>query len=214
MRPSGQVHAARLRKWQRRMRTYRSAHRNSQNALIGIDRICENMDLPLPVRASAHRIYLEALKGGHTLGRPLDVLSAAIVYSACRLDNIPRSLTEVARSTGLDRRLIGRAQVRLARDLALRLPRPRPDHFVERFCSHLKLSEATTKKAIEIVRTAEVAGIPSGRDPSGLAAAAIYMATILTGQLRTQGEVEASTGITQVTIRKRCKDLSIICGSA
>jgi transcription initiation factor TFIIB len=137
----------------------------------------------------------------------LEVLSAAIVYAACRLDNIPRTLTEVSQSTGQDRRLIGRAHVRLVRELDLRPPLPRPEHFVERFCSMLKLSDATTRKALEIVSRAQEGGISSGRDPSGMAAAAIYIATTMTGQTRTQGEVEKFTGITQVTIRKRCREL-------
>jgi transcription initiation factor TFIIB len=209
-----QVQADRMRRWQRRMRTYKSAHRNAGNALKCLDRMCEVLDLPLSVKETCHRIYAEALNRGYTLGRPLDILSAAIVYSACRMNDIPRTLTEVSQTTGLDRRLIGRTQVRLVRELDLHLPLPRPDHFVERFCSHLKLSEATTKKAKEIVFKAQSVGMNSGKDPSGLAAAAIYLATTMTGQLRTQGEVEASTGITQVTIRKRCRELTSICGFA
>ena len=211
---NNQVQAQRLRLWQRRMRSYKAAHRNAGNALRGLDRTCEVLDLPHSVRETSRRIYDEALRKGYTLGRPLDILSAAIVYSACRINNIPRTLTEVANTTGLDRRLIGRTQVRLVRELNIQLPLPRPDHFVERFCSGLKLSEATTKKAMEIVFEAQSKGILSGKDPSGLAAAAIYIAATWTGQLRTQGEVEASTGITQVTIRKRCRELTSICGSS
>jgi transcription initiation factor TFIIB len=65
-------------------------------------------------------------------------------------------------------------------------------------------------KAFDILENADVDSILSGRDPSGLAAAAIYIATLETGQTRTQGEIETDTGITQVTIRKRCKELHTI----
>ena len=43
--------------------------------------------------------------------------------------------------------------------------------------------------------------------PKGLAASAIYLAAILVGERRTQREIAEVTGVTEVTVRNRYKDL-------
>jgi transcription initiation factor TFIIB len=57
------------------------------------------------------------------------------------------------------------------------------------------------------VEEADKIGFTSGKDPAGIAASAIYIATLTTGQTRTQGEVSKASGITEVTIRKRYKEM-------
>ena len=48
----------------------------------------------------------------------------------------------------------------------------------------------------------------SGRGPTGVAAAAIYIASILCNERRTQREVADIAGVTEVTIRNRYKELT------
>ena len=64
------------------------------------------------------------------------------------------------------------------------------------------------KKAIEIIKKAEEKELTSGRGPTGVAAAAIYIASILGGERRTQREVAEVAGVTEVTIRNRYKELA------
>jgi len=47
-----------------------------------------------------------------------------------------------------------------------------------------------------------------GKSPSGIAAAAIYIAGQLTEQVRTQREIADITNVTEVTIRNRYKQLT------
>ncbi|HJK73088.1 MAG TPA: transcription initiation factor IIB, partial [Methanocorpusculum sp.] len=44
--------------------------------------------------------------------------------------------------------------------------------------------------------------------PTGVAAAAIYISSILSGERRTQREVADVAGVTEVTIRNRYKELA------
>ena len=55
---------------------------------------------------------------------------------------------------------------------------------------------------------ARIKELTSGRGPTGVAAAAIYIASILCGDRRTQREVADVAGVTEVTIRNRYKELA------
>jgi transcription initiation factor TFIIB len=83
-----------------------------------------------------------------------------------------------------------------------------PQDYVSRFCSELKLSSDVQGKVMEILKEAADAELTSGRGPTGIAAASIYVASILCGERRTQREVSEVAGVTEVTIRNRYKELA------
>ncbi|MCD6222074.1 MAG: transcription initiation factor IIB, partial [Thermoplasmata archaeon] len=141
-------------------------------------------------------------------GRSIEGVTAASVYAACRQTGVPHTLDEVAESSKVDRKEIGRTYRFLARELGLKLMPTSPQDYIERFCSELGLSEDTKTKALEILRQAEEKELTSGRGPTGVAAAAIYIASILCGERRTQREVADVAGVTEVTIRNRYKELA------
>ena len=47
----------------------------------------------------------------------------------------------------------------------------------------------------------------TGKGPTGVAAAALYIAAVLEGEKRTQREIADAIGVTEVTIRNRFKEL-------
>jgi len=61
---------------------------------------------------------------------------------------------------------------------------------------------------MEILKLAENRDLTSGRGPTGVAAAAIYIASISLNERRTQREVAEVAGVTEVTIRNRYKELT------
>ena len=83
-----------------------------------------------------------------------------------------------------------------------------PIDYVPRFGSELKLSGETQSKAIEIIKMAMDKELTSGRGPTGVAAASIYIASVLLGERRTQKEVGDVAGVTEVTIRNRYKEIA------
>jgi transcription initiation factor TFIIB len=46
-----------------------------------------------------------------------------------------------------------------------------------------------------------------GKDPMGIAAAALYLACISTGEVKSQKDISIASGVTEVTIRNRCSGL-------
>jgi transcription initiation factor TFIIB len=120
----------------------------------------------------------------------------------------PRTLDDIAEASGVDRREIGRTHRYIARELGLRILPADPITYVPRFCTLLGLSEKVQAKAIEILKKAKKFEITSGKGPTGVAAAAIYIASVLVGEKRTQREIADLTGITEVTIRNRQKEIA------
>ena len=65
------------------------------------------------------------------------------------------------------------------------------------------------RKATKILQTAEELKISAGKDPMGLAAAALYVACVTNGENKTQRDVAEAAGVTEVTIRNRYKGLKV-----
>jgi len=198
----------RLRKWQRRIRISNSTERNLATALSALDRMASGMSLPRTVRETAAMIYRKAVLKNLIRGRSIEGVSAAALYAACRQCNVPRTLDEISNASSMSRKDIGRTYRYITRELGLKLMPTSPQDYIPRFCSALKLSADVQAKTLEIVKGAADRELTSGRGPIGIAAASLYIATILCGERRTQREVAETACVTEVTIRNRYKELA------
>jgi transcription initiation factor TFIIB len=61
---------------------------------------------------------------------------------------------------------------------------------------------------MKILNQASDLKLTSGRGPSGMAAACIYISSQITDDRRTQGEIAKEAQVTEVTIRNRYKELA------
>ncbi|MFH1258172.1 MAG: transcription initiation factor IIB, partial [Candidatus Micrarchaeota archaeon] len=102
---------------------------------------------------------------------------------------------------------IGRTYRLITQELELKVPLTNPRFYISRFVTALRLSGETQQKANEILNQALKKGLISGRGPMGVAAAAVYIASVSTGERRTQKEVADVAGVTEVTIRNRYREL-------
>ena len=198
----------RLRKWNRRLRVSSAAERNLAIALSDMDRLSSRLGVPRSVREDAALIYRNAAKNNLIRGRSIESMVATVVYTACRRCNIPRTLDEIAESSKISKKLIGKNYRFLSRKLGIKLPPTSPSDYVPRFATNLSLSGKVQAKAIEIIQKSVDAGLNTGKGPSGIAAAALYIGSILIGERKTQREIAEVTGVTEVTIRNRYKELS------
>ncbi|MFP4654480.1 MAG: transcription initiation factor IIB [Methanohalobium sp.] len=198
----------RLRKWQRRIRVSNATERNLAFALSELDRMASALGLPRTVRETAAVVYRKAVDKNLIRGRSIEGVAAAALYAACRQCSVPRTLDEIGEVSRVSRKEIGRTYRFISRELSLKLMPTSPIDYVPRFCSGLKLKGEVQSKGVEILRQASEKELTSGRGPTGVAAAAIYIASILCGERRTQREVADVAGVTEVTIRNRYKELS------
>ena len=196
----------RLRKWQERIRTKDAGERNLQFALSEIDRMASALGVPRDVREVASVIYRKALKMDLIRGRSIEGVATACLYAACRSKSIPRSLEEIAEVSRVNRKEIGRTYRYVSQELGLEMEPVDPKQYIPRYCSNLGLSEDVEAKAKEIVDKTANQGLLSGKSPTGFAAAAIYAASLLCNEKRTQREVAEVAQVTEVTIRNRYQE--------
>ncbi|PSP16074.1 transcription initiation factor IIB 3 [Halobacteriales archaeon QH_10_67_13] len=196
----------RLRKWQERIRTKDAGERNLQFALSEIDRMASALGVPRSVREVASVIYRRALNEDLIRGRSIEGVATAALYAACRKEGIPRSLEEISEVSRVERKEIGRTYRYISQELGLEMKPVDPKKYVPRFCSQLELSEEVESKAAEIIKTTAEKGLLSGKSPTGYAAAAIYAASLLCNEKKTQREVADVAQVTEVTIRNRYQE--------
>lgn len=198
----------RLRQWQRKIRISNASERNLMGALSSLDRMSSGLGLPRTVRETAAMIYRKAVLKKLIRGRSAEGITAASLYAACRQCNVPRTLDEISNAARMPKKEIGRNYRFIARELKLKLLPTSPQDYVSRFCSDLKLSSDVQAKTLEILKEAAKRELTSGRGPTGIAAAALYIATVLCGERRTQKNIAEFLGVTEVTIRNRYKELA------
>ena len=195
----------RLRKWQYRIST--AIERNLKLALSELKRVSSYLKLPKSVEEEAARIYTLAVQRGLVRGRSMESVVAGALYAACRRHEVPRTLDELSDASGIDKKEIGRTYRFVTRELGIRILPSNPVDYLPRFASALKLSPETQSKAVEILEEAQRQELTSGRGPTGIAAASLYVAALINNEKRTQREVADIAGVTEVTIRNRYKEL-------
>ncbi len=197
----------RLRKWQRRSRVHSSIERNLASAMSELDRLSSQLGVSRTVKDTAAVMYRRALERRLIRGRSIDAMIAAAMYAACRLREAPCTLDEIAYHSRINRKELGRCYRLLLRRLDVRMPVSQPTNFIPRFSQSLGLSSRVQRNAIQILDAAKAKGITAGKDPTGLAASALYIAAIMEGERRTQREIAAVARVTEVTVRNRYKEL-------
>jgi transcription initiation factor TFIIB len=197
----------RLRKWNERFRTRDSKERNLKQALGEIDRMASALGLPENVRETASVIYRRALDEDLLPGRSIEGVSTSAVYAAARQAGVPRSLDEITEVSRVEKDEIARTYRYVVRELGLEVKPADPESYVPRFASDLELSEEAEHRARELLTNAKEKGVHSGKSPVGLAAAAVYAASLLTNEKTTQAAVSEVADISEVTIRNRYHEL-------
>lgn len=195
----------RLRKWQYRIST--AIERNLKLALAELKRSSSYLKLPKSVEEEAARIYTLAVQRGLVRGRSMESVVAGALYAACRRHEVPRTLDELSEASGIEKKEIGRTYRFVTRELGITILPSNPADYIARFSSSLRLSPETQSHAVEILEKAQNHELTSGRGPTGIAAAALYVSALIHGEKRTQREVADVAGVTEVTIRNRYKEL-------
>ncbi|MFX0097342.1 MAG: transcription initiation factor IIB family protein [Candidatus Hodarchaeota archaeon] len=191
-----------------RLQRQLQASRTLISATREVQRITSQLDVPELVRKTAISIGKKAVNRGLARGRSAVDIAAGSVLIAARLHKMPVSHKEITKVSKIPtEEKLGKVYRSITRALKIKIPVPKSSHFVSQLASKLGLSMKVQTEAYKTLKRLEGTNISHGRDPRGIAGAAIYIASIVKGERRTQSEVSRATGITEVTLRKRYKEL-------
>jgi transcription initiation factor TFIIB len=191
----------RLRTWDRRTQVHTAQERDLRKAFRELEVISEKMNLGNSIVEKAAYIYRKALERKLIRGRTIFGMIAAALYAAIRESDTPRPIKDVAEASGMKLPDIRRDYRVIVKELDLRMPVLDPRRLVSRIARRVGVKERTENRAIDLVKRAEEVGIATGKEPVGVAAAAVYLASLLESDRKTEKEISAASGLTEVTIR-------------
>lgn len=173
-----------------------------------VEKLLNDLQLPSNVERATTSLYRRAVETHTFRGRGMDTLLAAAAYAACRQSGVPLTLDEIATRSTISRKEVGKTFRWLAHELQLKLRPASPLDYLDRFCRKLQTSDCVQSTAHDILQRAEEQELTSGRGPTGMAAGAIYIASMQCGDKITQRDVASVAGVTEVTLRNRYKELA------
>ncbi len=198
----------RMRMLHNQVRQSKRGERSLGEGLKQVDRFSSLMRLPSSIREEAAVIYRKAAQQGVVRGRSIAIIAAASIYVACRLHGFPRTLREIVETLKLDRKKLSRTYTILNRELRLRIPTTSPADYLPRISEALELRPATRAMASRMI--GDLAADPTFASmlPTGTVAGAVYIASILCDDRRSQDEISKASGVSEVTLRNRARQIA------
>ena len=196
----------RIKNWQKRLVS--SKDRNFGYAMSELERISSALNLPRNLQEEIGTMYEKALEEGLVKGRSIEAVIGSLVYALSREYGSPRLMSEICEVTGVNKRDLGRTYRYIARKLNLRVVPAKAIDYVPRCATLLSLSDKTQIKAKQYLKRIKREEDVSGKGPIGLAAATLYIAGLMNDEFVSQRKIAEAIGVTEVTIRNRCKDIA------
>lgn len=165
---------------------------------------------------AAHRLYRIALQRGFTRGRRTAQVAAACLYLVCRQESKPFLLIDFSDAIQVNVFTLGAVFLQLSRLLRLEehptLSRPvDPSLYIHRFADRLgfggKMSEVAST-SMRLVASMKRDWIQTGRRPSGICGAALYVAAHVHGFERSKRQVVAVVHIGEQTLARRISEFT------
>ena len=207
--PSMRTAINRLRIWDSRSQVNQPDYKNLRQAFTELSRLKDKVSIPANVLEKAAYIYRKAMEKKLIRGRSITAMIAASLYAACRDTETPRTLREITYAANVKRNDVSRCYRLLHKELELKMPVVDSIQCIARISSKLKIPEKTKRYAAKVLKDAQDRKESSGKDPMGLAASALYISCVKNGVSMTQRDLADAAGITEVTIRNRCKGLKL-----
>jgi len=177
--------------------------RKAVAGVVTINKLVGEFGLPDCVAADALETWKKVLEEG-LVPRGAVPAAAACLVAACRRYFLPLSVEEVAEAVGISVASLNRAWKKIFRTAWYRPLRP--ECYVPALVQRLGLSEAVGDLAVKLIGETERAW--QGCRPRTVAAAAVYMASLLAGERRDQREVAEAAWICDASLRKCFKKMA------
>jgi len=191
----------RLRTWDQRSKSRQTA--SLSKAFTKLHGMKTKLGIPNNVVENAAYIYRKAVNAKLTRGRTMNSLIAASLYAACRENNIPRTLDDIAKAGNVERGILSRDLRTIIKKLELNLNQYNTSSFISKISNNMNLKEKTKRDAFKILDLCEKEQITAGKHPVAQAAASLYISCIMNGEKISQKKFSVESGVSDVTIRNR-----------
>ena len=191
----------RLRTWDQRSKSRSTV--TLSKAFTLLNGMKTKLGIPDNVVENAAYIYRKTVNAKLTRGRTMASLVSASLYAACRENNIPRTLDDIANAGNIERRILSRDLRTIIKKLGLRLNQYDTSSFISKISNNMNLKEKTKRDAFDILKRCESEEITAGKHPVAQAAASLYIACIINGEKISQKKFSKESGVSDVTIRNR-----------
>ncbi len=190
----------RMRREHDRAKVGSTAERNKIYGFTEIRRLVGMLSLPTDIRDQACVLFESAQNEDLLPGRSLEGFAAGAVYAVCRTNGLARTVDEVVEVAKADESEFQTAYGVMNTELGLRTGPIDPAEYLPRFATELDL-DVETESAARALVAENMDGTVSGRNPSGVAAAALYAESKGSPNAPTQAEAAEVAGVTPVTLR-------------
>ena len=191
----------RLRTWDQRSKSRKTA--TLSKAFTLLHGMKTKLGIPDNTVENAAYIYRKIVSAKLTRGRTMASLVSASLYAACRENNIPRTLDDIAVAGNVERRMLSRDLRTIIKKLGLNLGQYDTASFISKISNNMNLKEKTKRNAFEILKRCENEQITAGKHPVAQAAASLYISCVLNGEKISQKKFAVESGVSDVTIRNR-----------
>ena len=203
-----------LRKWQQRVRVSSPRERRLANVLTKLGETCDGLNLSKNVLETASMIYRNLDDYVEVKGKSTVSITAATIYMACKQCDVVRSLEEICRGICPPKDVKSKTKLaaRYYRTMVMEMgqvtsPVVTMDKYISKIANTTQTEVRVERLALEIAEKTKDSNIADGKAPNGIAAAYLYVASVLLGQNVLQRDVSSIAGVTEVTIRNRCKEI-------
>lgn len=176
--------------------------------MVGLlESLASKLSLSEKVSERAEEIYRKVAVSGLHRGKKSEGLIAGSLFIACRQEGVTRSLTEVAEASSLVEKEVCRAYRHILRNLDINFKPTDLKNCIQRLTEKIDLEDKVEEEAVKIAKKISQTSLVSGRNPFGVASAAVYIASCLHGRRRSQSEIGKAANVSDVTIRTRYKEI-------
>ncbi len=180
---------------------------NLSNSLTTLKMLSAQLKLPEFAEKESARVYRECAERGITVARPAENVISGCIYIACRIYGLPKTMNEVSSLTGVSKKVLGKMYKLITRKLNINIRPLSPIDFISRFASSLHLSAKSETRAAKLYEKFMKMELTSGKSPVSMAATSLYLASMSNGEKVTQQKRAEISGITETTLRIRCKEM-------
>jgi transcription initiation factor TFIIB len=199
----------RLKTWDDRVQIQSSTDRNLWMAFSELNMLRDKLGLSDSLVEEIAYMYRKVEDKGLTRGRTIRGMLVACVYIACRRGGHPRTLKDISTKSNTKRKVIAKNCRIVMEELGITSSVVDPMKCIVRVANAAQLNERTTRHAFKMMSALlRKKTLTAGKDPMGLAASILYIASKETGEIKTQIDMARASGVTEVTIRNRIRALT------